>query len=151
MQTNKVHVICSECGDEGITIDASAEWDVDTQEWVLGSLHDYTYCSNCGGESSADECTKDSMPAAGTTVAVMVDSVSSTSSPGFHIMDTAGEKYYIYDDEHVNPYSAWKLDEQEKHQSWKGVVQPGDLVVLRKQEDWRWEIVKEDAEAATGE
>lgn len=40
---------CEDCGGSDIIADATAQWDVDKQEWELGGTMDYFYCSDCDG------------------------------------------------------------------------------------------------------
>ncbi len=48
MRTRKV---CSRCHSTEVRHDAWAEWDEDSQEWVLSELFDYAYCLDCDGET----------------------------------------------------------------------------------------------------
>jgi len=50
MSNNKVKFICEHCGNDNISRDATAEWDIETQEWVLSSVQDATYCEDCDCE-----------------------------------------------------------------------------------------------------
>lgn len=51
----KIMIVCSECGSHDVQRDAFAEWDYDTQQWVVGPVFDQGYCENCQGEASLDE------------------------------------------------------------------------------------------------
>jgi len=51
----RVQFVCETCGSTLVTRDAWAEWDVSTQEWVLGAAFDYTFCHACEGETHLAE------------------------------------------------------------------------------------------------
>lgn len=38
---------CVYCGSSNILQDAVANWDVDTQQWVLHSVSDFYFCQDC--------------------------------------------------------------------------------------------------------
>lgn len=40
--------ICSYCGSDAVSLDAFADWDMETQEWVLGMTFDDAICRDCG-------------------------------------------------------------------------------------------------------
>lgn len=42
--------VCNNCGSDDITCDATARWDVDTQNWELSGTFDSKTCGNCGYE-----------------------------------------------------------------------------------------------------
>lgn len=42
---------CPDCGSTEITIDASATWDNEKQDWVLAGTQDNATCENCGYSS----------------------------------------------------------------------------------------------------
>jgi hypothetical protein len=50
-----IRIICGECGSDNVRRDAWAEWDIDAQRWVLGSVFDQGFCEACGEERSLDE------------------------------------------------------------------------------------------------
>lgn len=52
---NKIDIVCRECGSQDVRRDAWAEWDVDSQEWVLADVYDYSYCLNCEGDATLAE------------------------------------------------------------------------------------------------
>lgn len=52
---SKINIVCSFCGSSEVNRDAWAEWDVDTQQWVLGVVFDYGYCQACEGDSRLKE------------------------------------------------------------------------------------------------
>jgi hypothetical protein len=51
----KITYVCSECGSDNVSCDATAEWDVETQAWVLRGTFQNTDCDDCGGETSLIE------------------------------------------------------------------------------------------------
>lgn len=51
----KLQMVCEECRSELVTRDAWAEWDVETQNWVLGAVYDYAYCHKCEGDTHIEE------------------------------------------------------------------------------------------------
>ena len=38
-----------------MTRDAWAEWDADSQDWVLGAVYDYSYCHACDEDARIEE------------------------------------------------------------------------------------------------
>lgn len=38
---------CRRCGGQNVRRDAWAEWDMDTQEWVLSNVFDEAACDDC--------------------------------------------------------------------------------------------------------
>lgn len=55
----KVTYVCSACNSKSVTLDAWAEWDEDTQRWVLGATFDYSYCHDCDCEQRIEEIALD--------------------------------------------------------------------------------------------
>jgi len=56
--TPKVQMICEKCGSTQVLRDAWAEWDVESQEWVLQNVFDHAVCESdvCNGaETAIDE------------------------------------------------------------------------------------------------
>lgn len=51
MTGRTVKYVCNMCGGDTVTRDAWAEWDVDTQDWVLGAAYDYAFCHDCEEET----------------------------------------------------------------------------------------------------
>lgn len=51
----KVSMHCPSCGSTAILRDAFAEWDVESQEWLLCSVFDSWNCDNCGYEAREPE------------------------------------------------------------------------------------------------
>ena len=43
----KIKKVCEECGSDNVTINANAEWDVETQSWELLSTYEHSWCSDC--------------------------------------------------------------------------------------------------------
>lgn len=50
-----VSMHCPKCGSPAILRDAFAEWDVESQEWLLCSTFDSWTCDNCGLETDEPE------------------------------------------------------------------------------------------------
>lgn len=48
-------MVCDECGSTHVTRDAWAEWDEDTQDWVLGAVYDHAFCHRCQAETNIEE------------------------------------------------------------------------------------------------
>lgn len=55
MEEPKVRMVCGTCGSQAVTRDAWAEWDADSQDWVLGAVYDYAYCHACDGDARIEE------------------------------------------------------------------------------------------------
>lgn len=51
----RIAIVCGTCGSDEVSRDAWADWDVDKQNWVLGTVFDYGHCHKCEGESSLIE------------------------------------------------------------------------------------------------
>jgi hypothetical protein len=51
----RIEIVCSTCGGDSVTRDAWAEWDAETQDWVLGAAFDYAYCHDCDEETRLEE------------------------------------------------------------------------------------------------
>lgn len=47
---NPIKIVCSNCGSDDITCDATTRWDEDTQQWELSGVFDSKTCGNCGYE-----------------------------------------------------------------------------------------------------
>lgn len=45
-----VKPVCSHCGSDSLARDASARWDVDTQQWEVSGVYDCTFCDTCSAE-----------------------------------------------------------------------------------------------------
>jgi len=56
---DKLQIVCSTCGSANVRRDAWAEWEPETQEWVLGSVFDDGHCEVCEGESRLEEVAVD--------------------------------------------------------------------------------------------
>ncbi len=48
----RLHMICGACGSTEIRADAYAEWDAETQDWVLRSIFDHKVCETCESETT---------------------------------------------------------------------------------------------------
>ena len=46
---------CCECGSTNVRRDAWAVWDVDNQQWELGTIFDAGHCEDCEHEASLKE------------------------------------------------------------------------------------------------
>ena len=57
-----IAIICGTCGSDEISRDAWANWDVRTQQWVLGAVFDYAHCHRCDGETRLVEVELESSP-----------------------------------------------------------------------------------------
>jgi hypothetical protein len=44
---SKIKHICATCKSDDVVLDAWAEWDIDTQDWVLRSVFDDAFCIKC--------------------------------------------------------------------------------------------------------
>ena len=51
----KIRIVCEECGSDHVSRDAWADWDTQTQCWVLGAVFDYGHCHECDGEARLEE------------------------------------------------------------------------------------------------
>lgn len=48
--TDKIHLICPECGSSNIVADAFATWNYTKQSWELSATLDGRNCNDCGEE-----------------------------------------------------------------------------------------------------
>lgn len=46
-ETGRIIFVCDSCGTAGVTREAWAAWDVETQAWALAELFDYAFCHSC--------------------------------------------------------------------------------------------------------
>lgn len=46
----KITKHCENCDSQNVVKDANAEWDEDTQTWILRSYYDQGYCCECETE-----------------------------------------------------------------------------------------------------
>ena len=53
--SKKLDYYCKACGSRDVFRDASAKWDITSQQWVLASVHDHADCSQCNGDSNLQE------------------------------------------------------------------------------------------------
>jgi hypothetical protein len=51
----RIDFVCRDCGGNSVSRDAWAEWDVEAQDWVLGSAFDYAFCHDCEAETRLEE------------------------------------------------------------------------------------------------
>lgn len=47
----RIAIIGGTCGSDEVSLDAWANWNTRSQEWVLGSVFDYGHCHRCYGEN----------------------------------------------------------------------------------------------------
>ena len=50
-QENKRDAVCGSCASSDVWVDATAEWNTDTQTWELKSTFDMAFCTVCDGET----------------------------------------------------------------------------------------------------
>lgn len=50
-----IKMICRTCGSNRVSRDAWADWDVATQQWVLGAVFAYGQCHVCEDETTIVE------------------------------------------------------------------------------------------------
>ena len=48
--TNKERPLCEVCGSAHVVLDATAIWDIHTQQWVLAGTMDSATCEDCEDE-----------------------------------------------------------------------------------------------------
>lgn len=48
-----VVVVCPECGSPDVSVDATARWDIEAQDWVMSGTFDDRTCGSCGYEGSS--------------------------------------------------------------------------------------------------
>jgi hypothetical protein len=46
--------VCAECGSFEVIKDAWAEWDHESQKWVLSTTFDTEFCVDCDGETNIE-------------------------------------------------------------------------------------------------
>lgn len=51
----KIDIICGACGGNNVSRDSWANWDRDSQQWVLGAVFDYGHCHDCGCECRLED------------------------------------------------------------------------------------------------
>jgi hypothetical protein len=47
----RLDFICGTCGSDDVSLDAWADWDARTQQWVLPCTFDYSHCHACEGDT----------------------------------------------------------------------------------------------------
>lgn len=60
-EKTRTHMVCAMCGSTDVRADAYAEWDADTDQWVLHSTYDEKHCESCEIRTSlleVDEATQ---------------------------------------------------------------------------------------------
>ena len=48
----RLNYICKHCGSSDVIFDAYAQWNPESQEFVLYSISDDPWCCECGGETA---------------------------------------------------------------------------------------------------
>ena len=46
-----VKEVCQYCGSDNVSMDATVEWDVDLQRWVIADLGEREWCVDCESET----------------------------------------------------------------------------------------------------
>lgn len=44
----RIQIECANCGSNDCGRDATAHWDEEEQDWLLGGVHDNSFCNACG-------------------------------------------------------------------------------------------------------
>lgn len=44
----RIKIVCVKCKSDDAGRDASAYWDIEKQDWTLGSIYDDPWCNDCG-------------------------------------------------------------------------------------------------------
>jgi hypothetical protein len=47
----RVEYACERCGSVAVTRDAWAEWNLESQTWMLSEIFDFAFCHTCHRES----------------------------------------------------------------------------------------------------
>lgn len=53
--TKRIDIYCRHCGSRRVFRDATAAWNVETQQWEMVTVHDNADCEDCGGEATLAE------------------------------------------------------------------------------------------------
>lgn len=61
MTTQKIKYVCTSCGSDNVTCDASASWNVELQAWEICGGYDNTDCQECAGECGTEEVPADAV------------------------------------------------------------------------------------------
>lgn len=51
----KIDIACGTCNSRNVSRDAWANWDITSQDWVLGAVFDAGFCHRCESERSLIE------------------------------------------------------------------------------------------------
>lgn len=43
--------VCRYCGSDDVYADATARWDIDTQDWAVMDVHESGLCGDCGEQN----------------------------------------------------------------------------------------------------
>lgn len=47
--------VCNQCGSEDVTVDASASWNEETNDWEIDTIWQNAYCNDCDGKCHIDD------------------------------------------------------------------------------------------------
>ena len=51
----KIDYYCKHCGSRNVFRDATAQWDVSAQAWVMVDVTDHADCGDCDGKTTLQE------------------------------------------------------------------------------------------------
>jgi hypothetical protein len=51
----QIDYCCKHCGSRNVFRDATAQWNVSAQAWVMVDVHDHADCGDCDGETTLQE------------------------------------------------------------------------------------------------
>lgn len=51
----RIKIVCTICGSDDVRRDAWAEWDLEKQDWILGTVFDAGHCEKCEENSTLGE------------------------------------------------------------------------------------------------
>lgn len=61
--TEKVKYVCSHCGSSNVETEAYAQWDIETQQWLVSEIREdgghTDYCITCGENHVVEEAPVD--------------------------------------------------------------------------------------------
>jgi len=67
MPATKYNKVCSQCGSDDVFLDASAKWDIHTQQWVLDEVTEPTsensFCNECSDSTTLHDVAWQDTPA----------------------------------------------------------------------------------------
>lgn len=50
MTKRHIEYVCEICGSNNVTSDATAAWNIETQQWEICGVMDSSGCNNCGAD-----------------------------------------------------------------------------------------------------